>query len=307
MEKLAVIDLGSNSIRMSIFDIESSLVWRRTGNFRNMVKLSQGMTEDMNLQPEAQLRAVTALLEYKQIMEREGVTSVRAVATAAVRKAKNGSEFVKTVKDVTDIDVEVIEGEREAALDCLAISKNLGIDRAVVCDIGGGSTEFIAIVDGVMQKPAISKPMGSRSITEMFLSVGEDEVSLNEARAYVGKHVEELPWLEMMQNAPIMGIGGTLRALAKHHMSDSSNDTIDRHSILSEVADELFEKIANSTCAERAEMVGIGQERGDIIFGGLLPFMELKKLIVSPELIVADVGVREGILFEFLDELSKNE
>ncbi len=307
MEKLAVIDLGSNSIRMSIFDIESSLVWRRTGNFRNMVKLSQDMTEDMNLQPEPQLRAVTALLEYKQIMEREGVTSVRAVATAAVRKAKNGREFVKTVKDVTDIDVEVIDGEREAALDCRAISKTLGIDRAVVCDIGGGSTEFIAIVDGVMQKPAISKPMGSRSITEMFLSSGEDETSLSEAKSYVGKHVEELPWLELMQNAPVVGIGGTLRALAKHHMNDNSNDTIDRHRIPSTDVDALFEKIANLTCSERSEMVGIGLERGDIIFGGLLPFMELKKLIASPELIVADVGVREGILFEFLEEISKNE
>jgi len=303
MTKLAVVDLGSNSIRMSLFEINSDKSFCQVGNYRKMVKLSEGMNGDMMLQPEAQLRTVNAFVEFKQIMQKEGVDVVRCVATAAVRKAKNGAEFVETVKDVTDIDVEVIDGETEAALDCLAISKTLGVERAIVCDIGGGSTEFIAIVDGVMMKPAISKPMGSRSITEMFLSMGEDEVSLSEAKAYVEKHVEELPWLEEMQGAPIVGIGGTLRALAKYHMGDESADTIERHEISAEDADVLFERIANADCEERCSMPGIGQERGDIIFGGLLPFAELKKLIDSPLLIVADVGVRDGILYDFLENM----
>jgi len=303
MVKLAVIDLGSNSIRMSIFEINSDKTFRQVGNYRKMVKLSEGMNEDMNLQPEAQLRTVNAFVEFRKIMQKEDVTVVKCVATAAVRKAKNGSEFVETVKNVTDIDIEVIDGETEAVFDCLAISRTLGIDRAIVCDIGGGSTEFIAIVDGAMMKPAISKPMGSRSITEMFLSMGEDEVSLGEAKSYVEKHVEELPWLDEMQGAPIVGIGGTLRAFAKYHMCDESANAIERHEISSEDADALFEKIANADCEERCSMPGIGKERGDIIFGGLLPFMELKNLIDSPSLIVADVGVREGILYDFLESI----
>lgn len=304
MMKLAVIDLGSNSIRMSIFEINADKTFRQVGNYRKMVKLSEGMNEDMNLQPEAQLRTVNAFVEFKQIMQKEGVTDIKCVATAAVRKAKNGAAFVETVKNVTDIDIEVIDGETEAAFDCLAISKTLGIDRAIVCDIGGGSTEFIAIVDGVMMKPAISKPMGSRSITEMFLSLGEDDGALNEAKSYIEKHVEELPWLDEMQGVPIVGIGGTLRALAKYHMSDESANTIERHEISAEDADILFEKIANADCEERCLMPGIGRERGDIIFGGLLPFMELKKLVDSPVLVVADVGLREGILFDILENLT---
>ena len=303
MVKLAIIDLGSNSIRMSIYEINDDKSFRLIGNYRKMVKLSEGMNDDMNLQPEAQLRTVNAFLEFKQIMQKEDVTVLKCVATAAVRKAKNGSEFVETVKNVADIDIEVIEGEREAALDCLAISKTLGIEKAVVCDIGGGSTEFIAIVDGVMQKPAISKPMGSRSITEMFLSADEGETSMSEAMSYVEKHVEELPWLGEMQNVPIVGIGGTLRALAKYHMADNTADTIKRHEISAKDIDMLFKKIAEATVEQRSDMVGIGRERGDIILGGLLPFMELKKLLASPQLIVADVGVREGILFDFIAEL----
>ena len=307
MERLAVIDLGSNSVRMSIFDIESNVVWRQSSGYRNMIKLSRGMTEDMMLQPDAQLRAVSALLEYKSILEKEGVTKVRIVATAAVRKAKNGKEFVKTVKDVTGFDIEVIDGETEAALDCLAISGTLGIDRAVVCDIGGGSTEFIAVADGVMQKPAISKPMGSRSITEMFLSCGETKEFLAEASAYVEKHVGELPWADKMQGVPIVGIGGTLRALAKYHINDEDIECVSRYSISAEEIDRIFELIVNSSPQERRNMPGIGEERADIIVGGLLPLMHLKKELNSPELIVSDVGVREGILFEYLKKEYKGE
>lgn len=301
MVKLAVIDLGSNSIRMSIFEINPDKSFRQVGNYRKMVKLSEGMNGDLMLQPEAQLRTVNAFVEFKKIILEKEITVLRCVATAAVRKAKNGQEFVKMVKDTVGIDIEVIEGEQEAALDCLAISQTLGIDKAIVCDIGGGSTEFIAIADGVMQKPAISKPMGSRSITEMFLSEKEDETAVAEAKSYVRKHVEELPWLDEMQNVPIVGIGGTLRAFAKYHMSDGSANTIERHEISSAEADGLFKKIAESDVEQRAEMTGIGQERADIILGGLLPFMELKQLINAPSLIVADVGVREGIHFDFIE------
>ncbi len=302
MEKLAVIDLGSNSIRMSIFEINTDKTFRQTGNFRKMVKLSEGMNEDMKLQPEPQLRTVNAFLEFKQIMHHEAVTKVRCVATAAVRKAKNRDEFIETVKSVAGIEIEVIDGEREAALDCLAISKTLGIDRGIVCDIGGGSTEFIAIVDGEMLKPAISKPMGSRSITEMFLSEDETEESVSVAERYIGKHVEELPWLDVMQEAPIVGIGGTLRALAKFHMGDDGAGTILKHEIPAEEAEALVKRIIEASVEERCMMPGVGQERGDIILGGLIPFMELKKLINSPMLIVADVGIREGILFEMLEK-----
>lgn len=301
MEKLAVIDLGSNSIRMSIFEINKDKSFCQVGNYRKMVKLSEGMNGDMTLQPEPQLRTVNAILEFKQIMQKEGVTKVRCVATAAMRKAKNGKEFADTVKDVSGIEIEIIDGETEAALDCLAISKTLGIQKGIICDIGGGSTEFIAISDGAMIKPAISKPMGSRSITEMFLSAGETDSALEEAKAYIEKHVEELPWLDMMQGVPIVGIGGTLRSFAKYHMNDQSATAIDRHEISSADADALIEKIMSASCEERCNMPGIGKERGDIIVGGLLPFMELKKLIDSPLLIVADVGIREGILFETLN------
>ncbi len=301
MERLAVIDLGSNSIRMSVFEIERNGKFSQIGTYRSMIKLSEGMNEDMCLKPEAQLRAIKALLEYKHIIETKGITNIRAVATAAVRKAKNGAQFVTSAKDIAGIDIEVIDGEYEAELDCLAVSKTVGCNNGIICDIGGGSTEFIAIRNGKMQKPAVSTPMGSRSLTEDFFANGETDEAIDKAKEFVDSRLDEIPWIDDMSNVPIVGIGGTLRAFAKYHMNDISKDAVNCYNISSDEIDRLFMKIVNSTSEERQLMAGIGKERSDIILGGLIPFMRLKERINSPRLTVADVGVREGILFEFLE------
>jgi len=301
MEKLAIIDLGSNSVRMSIFEIEKDLSFRRTSNYRSMVMLSEGMLDDMCLTPKAQLRTIKALLEYKHILETKGVTNLRAVATAAVRKAKNGAQFVASVKDVTGITIEVIDGIREAYLDCLAISKTLGVKDAVICDIGGGSSEFIALKNDKMQRDAISIPMGSRSLYEMFFSGGETPEAKARAEIFIDQKLSQISWLEKMQSTPIIGIGGTLRALSKYHANDTSAETVESHKILSCEIDTLFENISAANIFKRRQMPGIGKERADIILSGLLPLMRLKDKTSAPYLITTDVGLREGILFDFLN------
>ncbi len=307
MQKIAIIDLGSNSVRMSIFEINTDGTFTQTAAFRSMIKLSEGMTADMCLKNEAQLRAIKALLEYKNILTQKNISNIRAVATAAVRKSKNGKQFLASVKDLTGITIEVIDGETEARLDCLAVSKSLGIKDAVICDIGGGSTEFIAFKNGEMISPAISIPMGSRSLFEMFFPCGETEDTIREATAFVKKQLTCIPWLSEMQNVSVAGIGGTLRALAKYNMSDNSPSPVKNLKIPSKEIDEAFDTIKKASPDERRTFSGIGTERCDIILAGLLPLMELKTLINSPELIVSDVGVREGLLLDFLASKNQNE
>ncbi len=302
MEKLAVIDLGSNSIRMSIFEIYEDKTFSQVGNFRSMIKLSEGMSKDLKLTPEAQIRAVRALLEYKKILGNGKVDNIRGVATAAVRKAENGREFLGFVKDATGIDIEVIDGEREAALDCLAISKTLNIQKGIICDIGGGSTELIALADGKIQKPAISIPMGSRSLTEEFFQNGENEKAFETAEKYIKSQLEKASWMESMDGAKIIGIGGTLRSIAKYHMADGGSSSVAGYEMTSEEIDEIFREILDATPEERCKMTGIGKERADIIVSGMLILMELKKRVNSPGMIVSDVGVREGILFDYIEK-----
>lgn len=300
MKKIAVIDLGSNSVRMSVFGIEAGVA-KTLGAYRSTIRLSEGMTKDMMLSAEAQLRAVSALAGYKNTLESEGVERVVAVATAAVRKAKNRDEFLQLVKDSTGIEIRVIDGTQEAALDCLAVSRTLDCERGVICDIGGGSTELIGVSNGV-QAEAVSIPFGSRGICEMFFKDGETPEAIAAAEKFIrGKYGSE-DWLTEFRGASVVGIGGTLRAAAKFDLGDSTAAAIEKYVITPERMSQIINEILSASVDERKKMVGIGEERADIILGGLIFIKCLAEVLKPTEFVIADVGVREGVLFDILEK-----
>ena len=300
MEKIAVIDLGSNSVRMSVFGVDKGVA-KTLGAYRSTIRLSEGMTADMMLSAPAQLRAVKALSDYKKTLESEGVGRVVAVATAAVRKAKNRDEFLRLVKDSTGIDIQVIDGTQEAALDCLAVSRSLECEQCVICDIGGGSTELIGVSGGV-QADAVSIPFGSRGICEMFFSNGETPEAVAAAEEFVRGKYQSEGWLKEFCGAAVVGIGGTLRAAAKFDLGDSTATAIEKYVITPERMAEIIGEILSASVDERKEMVGIGEERADIILGGLIFIKCLSEALNPKEFVIADVGVREGVLFDILEK-----
>ncbi len=300
MKKIAVIDLGSNSVRMSVFGIETGVA-KTLGAYRSTIRLSEGMTKDMMLSAEAQLRAVKALAGYKKTIESEGVEKVVAVATAAVRKAKNKNEFLQLVKDATGIEIKVIDGTQEAALDCLAVSRTLECERGVICDIGGGSTELIG-VSGGLQADAVSIPFGSRGMCEMFFKDGETPEAIAAAERFACEKYAGEKWLTEFCGAAVVGIGGTLRAAAKFDLGDSTAAAIEKYVITPERMSEIINEILSATVDERKKMVGIGEERADIILGGLIFIKCLAEVLKPKEFTIADVGVREGVLFDILEK-----
>lgn len=300
MKRLAVIDLGSNSVRMSIYEIDENGGYTETKSFRNMIKLSEGMTADMRLQPAAQLRAVRAMLEFKSILAAEGVHDVTAVATAAVRKALNGDEFLKSVFDATGIGVKVIDGKAEARYDYLAVKNTVGCQNGIICDIGGGSTEIIGAADGKVIF-AESIPVGSRGITERFFANGENDVSIGQAKEFFGSEIDRLSLPECLKGVPQVGIGGCLRAVGKYDRHDATKEKLAKHTIGRDRLEKIFDEIIHSSVEERKKMPGIGEERADIILGGIIPLICFTERLNPPSLTVADVGVRDGILFDFMN------
>ncbi len=295
MKKIAVIDLGSNSVRMSIFDQAG----RTLRAFRSTIRLSQGMSADLRLGAEAQARAVKALCEYKAIIDEEKVSDFCAVATAAVRKAKNQADFLELVRTAAKIDLRVIDGKQEAALDSLAVSRCLNIKEGLICDIGGGSTELIGISDR-SDTPMVSIPYGSRGIYEKFFENGEDEAAKASAQMFADSLVAENRRLGDFGGKVLVGIGGTLRALAKLDLSDFGQKAIANYEITAENTVKLIKRIEAADMSERKLMAGIG-ERADIIIGGLVLLKAVLKATSPQKIAVADVGVREGVFFDLVE------
>lgn len=292
MTNIGIIDLGSNSVRISITDIENG---KTLYQGKSAIKLSEGMNMDMVLKEEPIKRCIKALLSLSEIMKKFGVTEVYAVATAAVRKAKNQKEFLERIKKETGIEIRVLSGEEESEFDFLGVMGKTRINDAVILDTGGGSMEIIGAKNGKMTN-AESIQIGSRSIKELFFEKGETIEAKDAAKAKVKELLDKLPWLDEFSNVPVIGIGGCNRTVARICLAESTPDgPIESYTIDKSKVFEIFDIIEKTPVASREEIKGITPDRTDIICGGLLPLIILMEKVKSDRLIVTDGGLRDGI------------
>ncbi len=305
MAIIAIIDLGSNSVRMDIVKIYPGAQTELLYQTRKMVRLSENMNDDMRLKVAPMWRTIEALKEFKQEMERFHVTEVHAVATAGVRKAENQKFFVAEVMRETGIALRVISGRQEAVYDFLGVVGSLKVEDCLIVDTGGGSTELIAVQDGAVQE-ALSIPMGAVSLSEQFFRQGESEQSRRKAEGFVREQLRQAEWLTQCRGVPIIGLGGSIRTLAKVDIKLSQKDApIHGYELTKERVRELCCMIAECPPEERKKIRGIDKERADIISGGLLPLQCLMEELDTPQVIISDNGLRTGLLFECLGKQYK--
>ncbi|APR06857.1 Exopolyphosphatase [Lentilactobacillus parabuchneri] len=306
MENLAVIDLGSNSVRMTISRISSDGTYETVAEEKQYVRLSENMGAEKILQPEAIERTITALKSFKDIYSKLDHLRIKAVATAAVRQATNQKQFLKRVKNDIGINLDVISGSKEAYFDYVGVSETLPATNAVIIDTGGASAEIVLVQNGKVSN-LISIPIGSVTLSAKFDLA--DEISAKEvfkAMLFVNKIFQSVWWLRNGLNLPIIGLGGSNRTLAKiNRRFNNLLDTNDIHGyqLRDDSINETFERIIAMNLEERKKVPGINKERADIIVGGLIPVILLMNYLDSDRIMFSTSGLREGILFERLHDV----
>ncbi len=214
MERIAFIDLGSNSVRFVIYEISDTGSYRLIYQEKNSIRLSENMWGNHKLTEPAMNRALVSLQSYVHMAKALEVNSIKAVATAAVRLAKNGDEFIETVKRETGLDLECISGEEEARLGFLGVINTIGLKDFVIFDLGGASTE-ITLVRNRQIEQSVSLPIGALTLTGTYQKGDEfTDKECNKMIKAIRKVIEEQPWLKNTK-MPLLGIGGTARNIAK--------------------------------------------------------------------------------------------
>ncbi|AFT81131.1 Ppx/GppA family phosphatase [Leuconostoc carnosum] len=306
MTILAVIDLGSNSVRMTISQFHQDGHYEVLERYQEMVRLSKDMGDDKILQPEAIERTLNALKEFKKALgsyAKEKIT-VRAVATAAVRQATNQSEFLTAFEEIMAMPLEVLTGEQEAHYDYVGIINTLDIVDALILDTGGASAELI-LVRNRQAVHEVSLPVGAVTISESFLE--KDVVSaaaLFKATIALRQMLDNVSWLRQVAHIPVVALGGSNRTLAK--ISRRQNKVLDLpihgYRLSKQDATQIYQNILSKNLEARKKIGGLAKERGDIIVGGLLPLIELLILLGGQQVIFSQAGLREGILFETIKQ-----
>ncbi|MFN0179955.1 MAG: HD domain-containing protein [Gemmatimonadales bacterium] len=306
-ERIAAIDVGSNSIRLSVAEYDPAKGLVIVDEVKDQPRLAAGIAATGNLDPLAMARALAALKRMKEVADRRGVTRIRAVATSAVREAENGRDFVRRVKRETGLSLEVVDGDTEASLSFRSVAHHFSLinGRALIADIGGGSLELVGSVNGLVELTA-SLPLGAVRLTEQWLtgdrSTPREIAELRDrARKRIKKALPKRDW----RGSTIIGSGGTFTNLGRMIRARRGYDVgeaVHGESVTTAEVEQLLEWLATKTSEERAQVPGLNPQRADIILAGLAVTAELLDLTEARSLTVSAYGLREGLLLEMVGD-----
>ncbi len=307
---LVVIDLGSNSVRMQISQIDDYGGYTVMGYFREYVRLSENMGKEITLKEEPMNRTIQALKDFKTRYTQYDNVVVKAVATAAVRGAKNQAEFLKRVKDEVGLDLQVISGSTEAYLDYVGVVNTLPVRNGIIMDCGGASTELIWVQNGAC-KERVSIPIGSVVLSQNYNLADTISASdLYSAMNAAGQKISTVRWLGQVHNLPLIALGGSNRTIAKIHrreVTDEVDELPDIHGmhLPPHYIFNLVGKLIAMNKDERMKIPGLAKNRADVIVGGLIPISLVLRNLQISEVIFSNCGLRDGILFEYLHKNRK--
>jgi len=303
-KKIGIIDLGSSSTRLVIYQVYHNGAFKLVDDIHYKIRLVENMVDGRFLSEISMKKALKVVTMFKMLCKSHNIHSkdIIAVATAAVRKAENRERFLKILYRVTGLTFKVLTGEEEALYDYNSVIHSMNCRSGIIVDIGGGSAEIVRFeADGDVRYTSI--PLGAVDATERLEykdSIAPDK--LLKLEQYVEKMLKQYEWLSMGRNQYIIGIGGTLRALAEIHRraSDYPLDIIHNYTLKIEEFYKVYDELKTMTIAQRKKVDGLSSERADIIVGGFAILKVIIALTGSKEIIISGNGLREGILFEYM-------
>lgn len=301
MEGLAVIDMGSNSFRLVVFQYEPDSWWSLADEIREPTRVSAGMGEEGVLQPEPMERAVRTAGVFASFLSASGVERVDAVATSAIRDAPNRDELTAAIRARTGLRVRVISGAEEAWYGYLAIANSTTLTEGFGIDVGGGSVQLMRIADRRLAE-AESVRLGAVRVSELFLP-DEDAgpKQLKALRKHVNRTLSEFEWWGG-DGGRLAGIGGTVRnlAAAAQKRLELRDVDVQGFELTRDALEELIELLVARPAAKRGSIRGIKPDRADVILGGAVVLAAAMDRGGFGTLEVTEAGLREGIFFERL-------
>ena len=315
--KVAAIDIGSNSLHMVVARIDADGHFTILDRAKEPVRLGKGTLSARALSPHAMATGMQTLATFKRLADTMQVDRVLAVATSAVREAKNGGDFIAQIGRELGIHVDVITGREEARLIHLAVANALDIAEgsALVVDIGGGSVEFILTAEGAV-KMQESLKLGVLRLAERYLQSdppGRDEVE--QLEAYLGRQLGGVvKQARAVEPGRLIGASGTILNLAAIAAQLEGRPAPERmNAVTVRYKDVLRARnlLVRSDRDERLEIAGLDRRRVDIIVPGAVLVECLMRALKLPELTACDWALREGLILDFIrrhrDEIEESD
>jgi exopolyphosphatase/guanosine-5'-triphosphate,3'-diphosphate pyrophosphatase len=308
--RLAAIDIGSNSVRLLVAEALRGGNYRILDEEREPTRLGRSVSSQGRLDEESMDRTLAALRSFKEIAAGYQVTSLRTIATCAVRESRNGPEFCRRVREQVGLEVEVISGEREARLAFASVQHAFDLTgkNVIVADIGGGSTELV-FATGNLIESIFSTPLGAVRLTEQF-GLGEGCEGAEFDQGVERLEHEVAAALKKRTSRPLfaphflVGCGGTFTTLAELVMAAKrqADVPVAGYQVSQAEVRHLLDRLRKLPLRARRGLAGMTPDRADIIVAGLTIVDALLRRFRVNTLLIHTRGVRDGLVREMIDE-----
>ncbi len=298
-KRTAIIDIGSNSARLVIFEKSSRFGFRLICEQKSKVRIGEGAyNKGGYLQPIGMKRAFLALGAFVQTIQKFSTNDIICIATSALRDAPNAKEFISLIKDELGIKIKVIDGKQEALYGGIAVANLLPFKDCISLDIGGGSSELTLIKNGKIID-TFSLNIGTVRIKELFFDSNQ---TVKEAKDFIQQELANLP--DNFKHDMVVGVGGTARALSDAIMKEAGYRLDKLHGFVYNLEENLeyLENITKSS-VKGLKNFALKNDRYDTIREGTLIFLEIIAHMQAKTIITSGVGVREGV---FLTKFLRN-
>lgn len=305
--RIAAIDLGTNSVRLIVAEVDGPDSYRVLDDEREQTRLGYRLHETGRIALETGQRTLEALERMQAIAEGYEVEELRAVGTAALREAENGPEFVRAARDRFGLEIEAISPEEEAKLAMRSVRKHfpLGEGATAIVDIGGGSMEIVFTTAGMINQ-VHSMPLGAVRLTERFAhSDPIDAADWRRLQAGIDAELESHIGRPPFPTPDLIGSGGTFTAIASMAMHDRDGEigNVQGYAMTRAEFEHQLRRLREAPLAMRRRFSGLNADRADIIVAGAAAVARLARLLDVSRILINDRGIRDGMLLDMIARL----
>lgn len=298
MEKIAIIDLGSNTARLVIVDLFADGHFMVVDELKESVRLGQDMDRDGFLKPQRVAETIKTLKMFKRLCDASKVDRIIAVATAAVRRSKNQRSFLDEIQATCNIRIRVLSEEEEATLVYRGVINSMDVPKGIVLEIGGGSTKIIHYNRRNMLACA-SLPFGAVTLTDLFADGCTPEEAAAHIEEFFTEQLKKIEWLkDVDEETHMIGVGGSFRNLFKINklVRKYPMDTVHNYEMAVSDFTEIYDKVKVLAVEQRKKIKGLSPTRADIMPAAMAIIQSFVRFMKFDRFLIGGCGLREGIM-----------
>ena len=300
MEKIGIIDLGSNSARLVIVNIFEENYFMVVDELKESVRLGQDMERDGFLKPQRVSETIKTLKMFRKLCDASGVTRIIAVATAAVRRAKNQRSFLDEIQASCGIKIRVLTAEEEAVYVYRGVINTMDVPKGIILEIGGGATKIVYYNRRNILN-YVTLPFGAVTLTGLFADgdLKPEEVS-RKIEEFFTEQLKQVDWIaDVDPDVQMIGVGGSFRNLFKisKMVHKYPLDTVHNFTMMAEDFMPVYNMIKVLDLDKKKKIKGLSAERADILPAALAIIKSFVSYFNFDRFIMSGAGLREGIMF----------